>query len=48
MLPIAGRTAEPIGLKSFVDTYFFQIFFSIFFNFFSHGQRLALYLVKNN
>ena len=39
MSPIAGQTAEPNGLKFFVDTQGF--------NFFSYWQRRALQLVIN-
>ena len=56
MLPIAGQTAGPIGLKFFVDTQGWPggvivknsklFFFSNFFSrFFFHGQRWALQLV---
>ena len=54
MLPIAGKTAEPNGLKKIVDTKWWPggvigkkkiEFFSSKYYFFSHGQRRALQLV---
>ena len=53
MLPIAGQTAGPNGLKffcghSWMARVFFQIFFITFFsNFFFRGQRWALQLFWN-
>ena len=56
MLPLAGQTAGPNGLKFFVNTHGWlggvlgnnnkisNIFLTIFF---SHGQRRALQLVYN-
>ena len=52
MLTIAGQTAGPYGLHSFVDTHVFiglkiEMFFlqNIFLTFFFHGQRRALQIV---
>ena len=42
MLPVAGQTAGPIGLKFFVDTHGWPG--GVFF----HGQRWALQLVIYN
>ena len=48
MLPIAGQTAGPNGLKFFVDTHWWSGCVNYFFsNFFFHGQHWALQLVVN-